>query len=906
MLNVIFGFSQKESANWYFGNFAGLDFNTGTPVPLRDGKLITKEGCMSISDVNGNLLFYSDGITVWDRRHEVMPNGYGLLGHVSSTESALVVPKPGSRLLYYIFTIDRPSYFLSPEDPIDGVNFTEIDMSLNNGYGDVVVSTKNTHLVTYDVNDSEQSEFKSSEKISAVTHSNGSFVWVVTQFVNKFYAFKVDYNGVDKSPVISSIKEKVDVLINDGDINISAIGYMKIAPNGGRIAIAHSSTSLGSPRSGRKASGKVLLYNFDNSTGSVSNEKLVLNNNYPYGVEFSPNSKLLYITVNEFDNNDRFIRSFLNQYNLESSNIRNSLKVINTSNNVAGALQLALDAKIYRAGYQLFKKGFDISVINSPNKIGLSCNYAHNSVNLGGPDTQIGLPVFVQSIFLASFEYEDTCLGDQTHFYITSDEAYQSAYWDFGDGFTSTEEEPYHTYLQSGVYTVSLTLTINGIDLEPFLKEVIVTKPVDVMQSTLDLVQCDSFDNNPNDGITTFNLQQANAPLTFNTQEAIQVYYYGSIAEAEADIGNNYALNNTYENQYQNELLYAKVFNINTDCYSLATIRLVTVQSVDLGLNQLNACVPVGDIYGDFDLLGKGENIIEALGLSTNISVTFHEREEEAEIGINALPAVYNSVDKTIYIRAENNNACYGIGKLVLNVKGFPRLEDKFVNVCSFNFPITIDSGISPSQIENYGYSWNSVMDATSEISVYQPGDYKVVVTDPVLKCGKMVTISVKQNGIAEIKELVTNNRSVTVLLHSSDEKFIYALDDENSIYQESNVFLNLAPGLHRVYISDVDKCFSVSERFYIFGFPKYFTPNGDGNNDTWNAFGLKSSDFGDELVVIKVFDRYGKLLKVFDPINSTGWNGRYNGKLLSVDDYWYHVKVADGKTYTGHFTLKL
>ncbi|HMC01900.1 MAG TPA: hypothetical protein VKN14_12765, partial [Flavobacteriaceae bacterium] len=75
-----YGFPQKESANWYFGGFAGLDFNSGTPVPHVDGKLETQEGCATISDVNGNLLFYTNGVQVFDRHHSVMPNGNDLLG----------------------------------------------------------------------------------------------------------------------------------------------------------------------------------------------------------------------------------------------------------------------------------------------------------------------------------------------------------------------------------------------------------------------------------------------------------------------------------------------------------------------------------------------------------------------------------------------------------------------------------------------------------------------------------------------------------------------------------------------------------------------------------------------------------------------------------------------------------
>ena len=120
-INATILYAQKESANWYFGELAGLSFNTNNPVPLLNGKLITSEGCATISDPNGNLLFYTDGVTIWDRRHEVMLNGQGLLGHSSSTESALIIPKPGSKSRFYVFTIDQPSFYLKDNPVINGV-----------------------------------------------------------------------------------------------------------------------------------------------------------------------------------------------------------------------------------------------------------------------------------------------------------------------------------------------------------------------------------------------------------------------------------------------------------------------------------------------------------------------------------------------------------------------------------------------------------------------------------------------------------------------------------------------------------------------------------------------------------------------------------------------------------------
>ena len=86
-------YGQQEAANWYFGVGAGLSFTSGEAVPLTNGVLNTIEGSASISDRNGNLLFYTDGSTVYNRNHQVMLNGSDLKGNVSSTQSAIIVPR---------------------------------------------------------------------------------------------------------------------------------------------------------------------------------------------------------------------------------------------------------------------------------------------------------------------------------------------------------------------------------------------------------------------------------------------------------------------------------------------------------------------------------------------------------------------------------------------------------------------------------------------------------------------------------------------------------------------------------------------------------------------------------------------------------------------------------------------
>src|SRR5262249_20065706 len=128
-------FSQLQATHWFFGTLAGLDFSSGSPVVV-SGAINTNEGTASISDSLGNLLIYTDGVNVYNRNNAQMPNGSGLFGDASTTQT-IIVPNPGSSNIFYIFTIDD-------EGGPDGLNVSTVDMSLQGGNG--AVTLKNFHL----------------------------------------------------------------------------------------------------------------------------------------------------------------------------------------------------------------------------------------------------------------------------------------------------------------------------------------------------------------------------------------------------------------------------------------------------------------------------------------------------------------------------------------------------------------------------------------------------------------------------------------------------------------------------------------------------------------------------------------------------------------------------------------
>ncbi|HKR03636.1 MAG TPA: T9SS type A sorting domain-containing protein [Bacteroidia bacterium] len=359
-------FPQEETANWYFGVYAGLHFQAGGPVANPSTTLVTNEGTSAISDAAGDLLFYTDGISVWNKLHNVMANGSGLMGGISSTQSALIVPQPGSANLFFIFTTDEIG---GP----NGFRYSIVDMNLQNGTGDIT-SSKNV-LVLNNV----------TEKLTAVKQANATDYWIAIHEwgTNAFYVYSLTAAGLQPAPVIS----------NTGIIHTTAViqntyGQMKFSFCGDKIvsAIAYLDT--------------VEIFDFDNATGIVSNPVSLPLFDHVYGVEFSGDQHLLYVST--YDPNGTLV-----QFDLTAGStaaIIASKTMLSLTPDIY-ALQMASDGKIYVCrSFSAF-----LGVINDPSIPGTGCNYLDNGIDLDpnftGATSALGLPNFVQS----NFRSEITC-----------------------------------------------------------------------------------------------------------------------------------------------------------------------------------------------------------------------------------------------------------------------------------------------------------------------------------------------------------------------------------------------------------------------------------------------------------------------------------------------------------------
>ncbi|MBA4303686.1 MAG: hypothetical protein C0424_05620 [Sphingobacteriaceae bacterium] len=338
--------AQRLNNQWRFGDSGGLDFNGAVPVAAPGSAITPGEGHTAVSDpTSGQLLFYTNGVTVWNRNNQVMLNGDNLDGgrpnSFSSTTAAVICPRPGSTTQYYIFTIDE-------EISSRGLKYSLVDMSLAGGLGGIVAGQKNIFLFQ-----------ANNEKLQIIPHSNGISLWVLTHtFPNIFAAFLVDATGVTTVPVLSTLGNP-----------LSGTGFLKVNRQFTQLAM------------GNNLEEDIEMFDFDRSTGLVSNFRrwaylVEPQSSALYGFEFSPDGTKLYVS-NLFN---------VYQYNLQAGNlaaIAASATLLGGTllgGNFPTCLQLGPDDKIY--------VGTSSTVtdrINFPNALGNACNFVTNPIpNAGG------------------------------------------------------------------------------------------------------------------------------------------------------------------------------------------------------------------------------------------------------------------------------------------------------------------------------------------------------------------------------------------------------------------------------------------------------------------------------------------------------------------------------------------
>lgn len=428
--------AQNEASKWYFGVNAGLDFMTSPPSILTNGQMIAGEGSTGISDAAGNLLFYSDGSTIWNSAHVPMANGTGLAGSSAATQCGIVIKQPGNSNIYYIFTL---MYNL-----IGGLTYSTIDMNLAAGMGSVTVKNAVAYSGTC------------VEKLAATKHCNGQDIWVLSHDYNNnnYRAFLVTSAGVNTVAIVSAV----------GVTHSTYHGQMKISPNGKKIGVALGYTS---------SCFEVL--DFDNATGVISNPTTLFSPvppnyyTYNYGCEFSADGTMFYGSTIAFG---------IFQWNLcagSASAVAQSRYSVTTGD--AFSLQLAPNGKIYAA-----RPDSTQGVINNPEIIGSGCNFVYSGQSVVPNIGNWGLPNFMSSYLkkVKPFDFFVDSADCQTiHFSQPCTPAPGPNFiaWNFGDPASglnqSATANPTHQFSGAGTYSVQLILYYN-CSTDTVIKQIVI------------------------------------------------------------------------------------------------------------------------------------------------------------------------------------------------------------------------------------------------------------------------------------------------------------------------------------------------------------------------------------------------------------------------------------------------
>jgi len=446
----------KRTNNWFFSDSIGIDFNSGEPVEGYPCPIdYSGWGSTStMSDTNGNLLFYSDGNYVYNSEHEVMENSSAGPDYVPGAQSALCMPKPGSDSLYYVFTANI--FQLNDNQPLNF--YHTIDITLNNGLGGIVDT------------DTLPNAWDASEQLNASYFKDKSGYWIIMRKYreHKYITYKVTSLGVDPDPVLSDAPNRY---FPSGDPNM---GYMKISYNKKYIIFIYNQNITNH--------NDIEICKFNNSTGEIEFlysfqlRYIMVNNHYKTSNgDFSPDSKYFYVGGRIQSEDITHIYQFDMQYIEDYSMFTQS--AIKIGEPIGYNLQLASNGKIYCFSNHV--PGLPqnmISVINKPGLPGLNCDYQENALIIHYGDIFQPFVNFATD-FLFRFDFDGICESDTFSFDPWFFPEPVSIQWNFGDpasGTNNTSFTPHanHKFTDGGTYEVSVYVVYPNGRIEETSREV--------------------------------------------------------------------------------------------------------------------------------------------------------------------------------------------------------------------------------------------------------------------------------------------------------------------------------------------------------------------------------------------------------------------------------------------------
>lgn len=421
--------------NWLLSSSNILDFSTGTPTSngsLPNGNSF-HEACAFQNDANGNLLFYTNNVSVWNSSHTKINTTTPLFGNLSTKSGSLIIPNPANANQYYIFTKDA-------QDDLRGFRYNLVNVS----NGVATMSSTINQPINFPSNlgylAGNDGALYGGEGLAAIEKCNG--YWIITSLKKSTGYFLIVYSLTTNGLAYQSEFQLPTTL----QTNIPA--SVKISPNGNKLAYTNSSSG-------------VYLFDFNKFEGTINNQKLVSSLG-TYGICFSPDSNLLYTIDNA---------SWIYQYNLNSNNIENSKTRVGKDSNPIGDIQQGPDNKLY-INIMISKR---LGVIHSPNNLITEANPNACFYTRNGPSVEKDLGFSLPNIITkSSGSYNNTITATPTDCFtykFAPNVCGNNFSWNFGDpgsgsNNTSSQSNPTHIFSGYGTYTITLnagttTITYN-------------------------------------------------------------------------------------------------------------------------------------------------------------------------------------------------------------------------------------------------------------------------------------------------------------------------------------------------------------------------------------------------------------------------------------------------------------
>ncbi len=367
-----------------------------------------------------------------------------------------------------------------------------------------------------------------------------------------------------------------------------------------------------------------------------------------------------------------------------------------------------------------------------------------------------------------------------------------------------------------------------------------------------------------------------------------------------------------FENTTNPQTIYVRVEENDTGFIGLTSFEIGVAPPPNL--TSISGVTPVCE----------GENVIFNLEGTPNATVDFSINGTTTTLQLDAngmatytitSPAntqtlVVNEVYTAYCVATQNDSYT-----VVVNASPNPVLEDGILCVAN-NGTITRDFWLEAQGNFNgvYEFEWYRTSNSTApitttftpEIAITEPGSYYVIATDVNTSCSttsnviQILAIQTATSIVAAANETFSSNATIAVSVFGTTGSLLYQLNE--GVFQSENIFTGVPPGEHTITVKDAEGCTHLTTTIKILDYPKFFTPNGDGYNDTWNITGLNRK------AKIYIFDRYGKLIKEISELNDfSDWDGTFNGKPLPASDYWFALQYEENgilKEFKAHFSL--